>query len=81
MTNPSVWVPLVIAFVTWSGAWAAFIVRLMWRFRGKWDDASSQLNQMSRQLRDLNNRAAQIEKRLQQHLDWHIRSGRTGQGR
>ena len=79
MTSPAVWVPLTIAFGTGACTWATLMIRLMWQFRGKWDDTNSSLARMTDQIRDLTTRDATLEDRLQRHLDWHIRAGRVGQ--
>ena len=72
------WVPLFIAFATAASTWATLMIRLMWQFRGKWDDTNGALRRMTEQIADLTARDRDLETRLQSHLDWHISSGRTG---
>jgi hypothetical protein len=51
--------------------WATMIIKLMWNFRGKWDDTNAQLAALANQVAALGNRDNAIEQRLERHLDWH----------
>ena len=76
--SPAVWVPFAVAFLTAACTWATLMIRLMWQFRGKWDDTNGQLTRMTERITELANRDQLIEHKLQQHLDWHMQTGRYG---
>lgn len=53
--------------------WATFVARLLWNFRGKWDETNSTLTGMRDKIAELAARDAQLERRLERHLSWHER--------
>ncbi len=64
----------VVLMATGGGlTWATFIARLLWLFRGKWDDTNATLAGLKDKIAELAARDAAMERKLDQHLTWHGR--------
>ena len=61
------WWTVVLMGVGGTLTWASFIAKLLWDFRGKWDETNAKLA-------DLAGRDLLIEQKLDLHLAWHDRS-------
>lgn len=57
------------AIVTLLGAWLTFVAKLLWDFRGRWDDTNSKLEVLAGQDK-------LIEQKLDLHIAWHDRGER-----
>lgn len=58
------WVAALVAAVGLGVGWLTFIARLLWTFRGKWDETNAQLDKLA-------SRDALIEQKLDLHIAWH----------
>jgi len=64
---------LVLTAAGGSLTWATFVARLLWIFRGRWDETNSTLSTLKDRITDLHSRDTAIEQRLERHLEWHDR--------
>ena len=67
------WWTVSIMGGTALAGWCTFIARLLWNFRGKWDETNAALTGLRDKISALAERDAAIEMRLERHLDWHDR--------
>ena len=66
MTRDPAWWAVILTVLGGAAAWAGVIVRVLWTFRGKWDETNATLATLAAQDK-------RLEDELRRHLDWHER--------
>jgi len=68
--SAAVW-SVVISGISGALAWCTFVAKLLWNFRGNWDQTNSTLVQLKDQISRLGETDRALEQRLERHLTWH----------